>query len=88
LKSIISTIRCGFTAAIEEDKEMLAKIIKFQRKLPYSLMVETIKDDIVYCRSIWGGHLEYRRTDKLVEYKDPKTDEIKQVHLYELIVDK
>jgi hypothetical protein len=75
-------------AAIEEDKEMLARIIKSQRKLPYSLTIETIKDNVIYCRSIWGGHVEYKRTDKLVEYKDPKTDEIKQVPQYELNVEK
>ncbi len=75
-------------AAIEEDKEMLGRIIKSQRKLPYSLTIETIKDNVVYCRSIWGGHVEYKRTDKLVEYKDPKTDEVKQVPQYELNAEK
>ncbi len=75
-------------AAIEEDKEGLARIIRSQRKLPYSLTIETIKDNVVYCRSIWGGHVEYRRTTKIVEYKDPKTDQVSQVPLYELNVEK
>ncbi len=80
---------CGTTAtAIEEDKEFLARIIKSQRKLPYSLTIETIKDNVVYTRSIWGGHIEYRRTDNIVEFKDPKTDEVKQVPQYELNVEK
>jgi len=75
-------------AAIEDDKELLARIIKWQRKLPYGLTVETIKDGIVYCRSIWGGHVEYKRTEKIVEYKDLKSEEIIQVPEYELVSSK
>jgi|SRR5271157_1383450 len=74
--------------AIENDKELLARIIQSQRKVPYSIIVETIKDQIIYCRSIWGGHLEYRRTDILVEYKDLKGEEVRQVPLYELKTNK
>jgi hypothetical protein len=75
-------------ASIEEDKELLARIIKSQRKIPYGLTIETIKDNIIYCRSIWGGHLEYRRTDKIIEYKDVKSEEVIQVPEYELITNK
>ncbi|MHA1339374.1 MAG: hypothetical protein ACTSRZ_04070 [Promethearchaeota archaeon] len=43
----------------ELDEAFLAEAIRVKRNLPYSLKIERIKGNIIYCRNSWGNHIVY-----------------------------
>jgi len=51
----------------EYDENYLAEVIRVYRNLPYTLKIERIKGNIIYCRNSWGNHLIY-------EYKNGNFD--------------
>jgi hypothetical protein len=49
----------------QEEINAIAKEISFQRNLPYSLKIEKIDGEKLYCRSSWGNHIIYiKKKDK------------------------
>ena len=47
----------------EHELEAMAKEISTQRNLPYSLKIEKIEGDKLWCRSSWGNHVVYIKKD-------------------------
>ena len=47
------------------DKELvaMAKEIASQRNLPYTIKIETIEGNKLWCRSSWGNHVIYIKKD-------------------------
>jgi hypothetical protein len=51
--------------AENDEFEGIAKEIVSQRNLPYTLKIERIDGEKIYCRSSWGNHILYvKKKDK------------------------
>jgi hypothetical protein len=48
----------------QEELNALAKEIITQRNLPYTIKIEKIDGDKLYCRSSWGNHIVYVKKDE------------------------
>ena len=56
-----------------EEIEAIAKEIANQRNLPYTLKIERIDGEKIYCRSSWGNHIVYLKIkDKYVLESETK----------------
>jgi len=47
-----------------EEIEAIAKEIANQRNLPYTIKIERIDGDKIYCRSSWGNHIVYLKKEE------------------------
>ncbi|MHA1727477.1 MAG: hypothetical protein ACTSWY_01940 [Promethearchaeota archaeon] len=45
-----------------EEEQLALEIVNF-RNLPYTLSIERIDGNKIYCRSSWGNHILYIRKD-------------------------
>ena len=49
----------------QEELDLMAREISSQRDLPYTLKIEKIDGEKIYCRSSWGNHIVYiKKKDK------------------------
>ncbi len=48
-----------------EELKIMAKEISTQRNLPYTIKIEKIDGEKLFCRSSWGNHVIYiKKKDK------------------------
>jgi hypothetical protein len=50
----------------KEDYTEVEEDIRQVRQLPYTITVEKVDGDIIYCHNIWGNSIKYRRNEKSV----------------------
>ena len=49
----------------QQELDAMAKEISSQRNLPYSIKIEKIEGEKLFCRSSWGNHIVYiKKKDK------------------------
>ena len=48
----------------EEEYQFYEHDIANKRQLPYTITVEKIEDDVIYCHNQWGSDIVYRKVDK------------------------
>jgi hypothetical protein len=49
----------------QEELDTMAKTIMNQRNLPYTIKIEKIDGEKLFCRSSWGNHIVYiKKKDK------------------------
>jgi hypothetical protein len=49
----------------QQELDVMAKEISSQRNLPYTIKIEKIEGEKLFCRSSWGNHIIYiKKKDK------------------------